>query len=278
MDNKNDAMEAFKTFSSARNLFFWVLLLAMLMLQVVFWMVDSGTVDSVLHCYLQPESGSQCPQGAVWLMVADQQDKTQADKNLPPPADENQTKQQQITPKDDISSTNKQLSACKVADFLQKSTKTIKYIATFAVVLYCLSLLISVKLTLVGQLGGMANAGKAFFLSLVVMVLIVPWQDVISPEVPGVLFSYKELTLWYQHVRLNADPPSGYLLYYGRFVGFWAFSMIVLLVAQWRSYLSVKEIRQRIINQQKQNNYSDKTPDPTINPAAWQTDTSPDLQ
>jgi len=106
----------------------------------------------------------------------------------------------------------------------------------------------------------------------------VPWQDVISPEVPGILFSYKELTLWYRNIRVNADPPSGYLLYYGRFVGFWAFSMIVLLVAQWRSYLSVKEIRQRIVNQQKQNNYSGKTPDPTINPAAWQTDTLPDLQ
>jgi len=274
IDNKNDVLEAFKTFSSARSLFFWILLIVMLMLQVIFWAVDSGAVDSALPCCdtSQPIPQCQPPQGkAIWLLTADQQDKTpdKADATPSPPVKEDLEKEKPAAPKDSPQITAKQISACRNADFMQKSTKIIKYVATFAVVLYCLSLLIGVKLTLVGQLGGMANAGKAFFLSLILMVFIVPWQDAISPEVPAVLFSYKELTLWYQHIRMNADP-SGYFLYYGRFVGFWAFSMIVLLVAQWRSYQSVKDIRWRIMDQQKQNAYAGNTAEPAAGSAAWQ--------
>ena len=276
ISDKNDALEAFKTFSGARSLFFWILLIAMLVLQVIFWMVDSGKVDSALPRYetSQPKPGGSCPKGeAVLLMVADQQDKT--DKNPTPPAEKDLKEEKQAAPQNNLPPTNEKLAACETAGLLINSLKIVKYVATVTVVLYCLSLLIGVKLALIGQLGGMANAAKAFFLSLILMVFIVPWQDAISPEIPGVLFGYKELALWYQQIRIDGNS-WGYGLYYGRFVGFWAFSIIVMLVAQLRSYQSVKQIRQRIIALQQQNDSPVRAPGPTADSDLRQTETLSD--
>ena len=119
------------------------------------------------------------------------------------------------------------------------------YILTFVAVIYCLVLLIGMKLSLVGQLGGLADTSKAFFLSLIVMVLILPWQHTISSEIHGTLFTYKELTNSYLSL-VNSDDPKQYALYYGRFVGLWGLTMLLLMAAQWRSHQAVRKIRRRL--------------------------------
>jgi hypothetical protein len=57
------------------------------------------------------------------------------------------------------------------------------YVILAAAILYCLSLLICLKISLTGRLGGMNHITRAFFISLFLLVVLIPWQSVL----PGVL-------------------------------------------------------------------------------------------
>ncbi|MHC5119496.1 MAG: hypothetical protein ACYSOH_05695 [Planctomycetota bacterium] len=57
------------------------------------------------------------------------------------------------------------------------------FIVLAAAILYSLSLLICLKISLTGRLGGMNHITRAFFISLFLLVVLVPWQRVM----PGVL-------------------------------------------------------------------------------------------
>ena len=115
----------------------------------------------------------------------------------------------------------------------------------FGGVLYCLVLLVEVKIALVGHLGGLTPASKAFFLSLLLMVLLVPWQAAFCPNVPSAIFGYDELTQHYH--RVNSEPSFiAALVYYTRFSGMWLFSLLILTAAQIRSCQSQRIIKKRL--------------------------------
>ena len=116
---------------------------------------------------------------------------------------------------------------------------------TFAAVIYCLSLLIGMKLALVGRLGGLADSSRAFFMSLIVMVLILPWQQALSTDIYGLQFGYKELISRYQAVH-EASKLGDYFIYYGRFVGLWLLTMLLLMIAQICSNRAKKSISRHL--------------------------------
>ncbi|MCG8685521.1 MAG: hypothetical protein MI892_11640, partial [Desulfobacterales bacterium] len=45
---RHDALEAFNSFSAARNLFFWITVAGLVIVQFVFFMVDRGAIDATL--------------------------------------------------------------------------------------------------------------------------------------------------------------------------------------------------------------------------------------
>ena len=252
-EDKKDALEAFNSFNGAKNLLFWLfLLIPLLVAQAGFWTVQSGRLDQVLIIADNETSAVETEAIAEKPEVSGKQEQAgttgkneqipEAGKDKISSADDKDDKTETITPEEPSRKSNMGESLEKL---VRGSIKTSNYILTFVAVIYCLVLLIGMKLSLIGQLGGLADASKAFFLSLIVMVLILPWQHTMSSEIHGTLFTYKELTNSYLNL-VNSDDPKQYVLYYGRFVGLWGLTMLLLAAAQWRSHRAVQKIRSRL--------------------------------
>jgi hypothetical protein len=109
-------------------------------------------------------------------------------------------------------------------------------------VLYCLSLLFSFKLSLIGRLGGINHIARAFFLSLVFVVLLLPWQLMFAPVFAGAMFTPTELINACQAQKTTPALVSFYL----RFTGYWLLVLLVLLAAQIRSMRWAKTTLRRL--------------------------------
>ncbi|GAG92470.1 unnamed protein product, partial [marine sediment metagenome] len=97
--------------------------------------------------------------------------------------------------------------------------------------LYCLTMLFILKVSLLGRLGGINHICRAFFLSLVMVVLLLPWQLVFK-GVPGVIFTPNEL------LSACAGETGGIfedVLHYLRFTGYWVLVMLLLIFSQLRT-------------------------------------------
>lgn len=79
-------------------------------------------------------------------------------------------------------------------------------------------------------LGGSNHICRAFYLSLVTVLLLLPWQIAFGSKTWGVIYTPEELAKWCQ-----AGTPGTALLYL-RFTGWWILGSIVLILAQVRSY------------------------------------------
>ena len=213
IDDQIDARQAYETFKAARTLFFILLILGLLVTESSFWLVNCGLVDDSLVI-----NGQRANLTPLLFSNGDER----AWENIQHP---------QV-----VEGAN---------DLIRISLGIWNYILTFCALLFCLTLLVGLNLALVGRLGGLADAGKAFFLSLVVMIMVVPWQPIITRQMPGALFSYEQLINSYQDFRLDSGLLSS-ISYYGRYVGLWFLTMILLLLAFWRSGRAAKKIKVRM--------------------------------
>ena len=98
--------------------------------------------------------------------------------------------------------------------------------------LYCLTMLFSLKVSMLGRLGGINHITRAFFLSLLALVLLLPWQRVFSSVIIGAMFTPGEMVEWF-----STRTPDIFdsILYYLRFCGFWLLIVLLLILAQIRS-------------------------------------------
>jgi len=215
---QNDALEAYNTFRTARNLFFGLLLAGLIVVQAVFWVVNVGAVDDGLKNY-----SSCCPLAKTGPDSPDQANS------------------------DAASQESNQVFSIIVRSCL----RVCSLVLMFAAILYCLVLLIGMKLSLVGRLGGLADTGKAFFAALIVMVLVLPWQGLVAYDIWGTVFSYQELLNCYQQCRTQQglDLYLACVGYYGRFVGFWLLVLVLVLVAQRYSRSAGRQINSRFAQQ-----------------------------
>ena len=113
-----------------------------------------------------------------------------------------------------------------------KSLIIICYAAiTFSAVIYCLSLWMGLNLALVARLSGLVHASKAFFLSLALLFLTVPWLRIFDLEFPAVLFTYEQVTDAYSKI-CSQEEFGQRIIYYIRFVAFCVLAIIMLIAAQ----------------------------------------------
>ena len=109
------------------------------------------------------------------------------------------------------------------------------FVLILAAALFCLTMMFSLKISLLGRLGGINHISRAFFLSVLFVVLVLPWQKFFGSAVMGVIYTPDELVRWLNWYR---DPTSGVLgmvLFYLRFTGYWLLVMLVAVLAQVRS-------------------------------------------
>jgi hypothetical protein len=109
--------------------------------------------------------------------------------------------------------------------------------------LYCLSMLFSLKVSMLGRLGGINHISRAFFLSLLMLILLLPWQRIFGSMVPGAIFTPEELAQW---SCSQAGDVLDKVIYYLRFSGYWLLVLLLLILSQIRSIRWGKAILRRL--------------------------------
>jgi hypothetical protein len=109
--------------------------------------------------------------------------------------------------------------------------------------LYCLSMLFSLKVSMLGRLGGINHISRAFFLSLLMLILLLPWQRIFGGIVPGAIFTPEELVKW---SSAEAGDIFDTVIYYLRFSGYWLLVLLLLILSQIRSIRWGKAILRRL--------------------------------
>ncbi len=110
-----------------------------------------------------------------------------------------------------------------------------KFTALVASMLLVLTLMFSAMLSLVGRLGGTAGFIQAFFLSLILMAMLVPWhqmpwqQTLKAPFACGALCNLTQLE---RARRFLQDDTLSQVLHYARFIGYPALALLFLVIVQ----------------------------------------------
>jgi hypothetical protein len=219
-----DCLEAIGVFRGWKNFFFIIAVLCLLLLQASFWCVNTGCIPA-----------KECPGNeAVAVgggLSEDVQDVGEAAKKVA--AEQSEPAEAEM---DDswFGITFKHLAM---------GIRVANAILVLAGLLYCLTILLSLKISLVGRLGGMNHISRAFFLSLVMLILLLPWQRVFGGVVLGAIYSPCELVKW-----SSAETPDifGIILYYLRFSGYWLLILLLLIFSQLRSGRWTKSILRRL--------------------------------
>jgi hypothetical protein len=128
-------------------------------------------------------------------------------------------------------------------EYLSWVIRIINAVLILTASLYCLSMLFSLKVSMLGRLGGINHISRAFFLSLLMLILLLPWQRIFGGMVPGAIFTPEELTKW---VSAEHGDMMDKVVYYLRFSGYWLLILLLLILSQIRSIRWGKAILRRL--------------------------------
>ncbi|MHC4583205.1 MAG: hypothetical protein ACYS3N_01670 [Planctomycetota bacterium] len=212
-----DCLEAIGVFRGWKNFFFVIVLVCLLLLQVSFWVVNLG--------YIRGE----CPgmiQGGVGQNLQDPNDVALA-------ADESEP---------DATGIEKSFFGVTFKH-LAMGIRIVDAILILTGMLYCLTILMALKISLVGRLGGINHICRAFFLSLLMLLLLLPWQRIFGGIVIGAIYTPCELVKW---TSAEASDIFNIIFFYLRFSGFWLLILLLLICSQLRSGRWTKTILRRL--------------------------------
>ncbi len=129
------------------------------------------------------------------------------------------------------------------ADALEYVTGLINFLGVALSVVLSVVLLLIVAIMLVGRLIGASRLTSAFVWSIVLIVLLFPWQAFLEPhafKIPGVLYTWEELTSPTDGAKFPTDDFAFATLKWARYAGFPAVAVILLLVIQIKSNRGIK--------------------------------------
>jgi len=221
-----DCLEAVGVFRGWKNFFFVIVLICLLLVQVAFWLVDLGFIETAPDeaAGVTPLVGqADLNESAIGAMLAD--------------ANAAETQAQ------DEGFIAGVLGGFDF-DFLSRTIDLVNGILIVTAVLYALTMFFSLLVSLVGRLGGINHISRAFVLSLIMVVLIIPWQKLFGSNVVGVVWTPAELVQW---LGAKGDSTANMIIYYLRFVGYWFVVMLpLLMLSQVRSARWSKAILRRL--------------------------------
>ncbi len=140
----------------------------------------------------------------------------------------------------DPSSTQPAERDARLIDVLHYANGVVVFLGLTLSIVLSLVVLLLVKIMLVGRLIGVSRTMSALIWSLVLVVLLFPWQaflmnsDFTSREfiIPGALYTWDELAM---NARFATSDLAPSLLKWARFVGFPLLAVILLLSIQVKS-------------------------------------------
>jgi len=254
-----DCLEAVGVFKGWKNLFFVIMILCLLLLQASFWVVDRGCISPAGP--LDEEAETPAAAGVLPASEAPQESASEApapaEPNLrepePPEAvDPNRPAEPNAAP--GLSSVDSRVQRAVTwpsGSFLSGITfdqlswmiRLVNAVLVLTATLYCLTLLFGLKVSMHGRLGGINHISRAFFLSLVLLVLLLPWQKVFGDLVVGAVYTPVELAEW---CSAETEDLFDLVLYYLRFSGYGALMLLLLIFSQIRSVRWAKSILRRL--------------------------------
>lgn len=255
-----DCLEAVGVFRGWKNFLFVIVLLCLLLLQACFWAV---TIPGVRGYFIGSDTEAQTgdpqvtPEALGGAAVPDVNAVVGAS---PAPIEPNAVAEGKAPPAAQGEPNEPgALAEGETPPAAEKTAKgrlfgiTFKHLAwlihfvnavlILVAILYCLTMLFSLKVSLVGRLGGINHICRAFFLSLLMLVLLLPWQIVFGRIVAGAIYTPQELQDW-----CSAETGSrfGLALSYLRFSGYWLLVLLLLLLSQFRSSRWARAILRRL--------------------------------
>lgn len=235
-----DCLEAIGVFRGWKNFLFVIVALCLLSLQISFWLVDTG--------YIKVDDGTSNESAvaaasdvndAKEIEEAAKQTAEDANQPAPPlwegrgPAEATAAQPQQQT---------RSLFGITF-EYLARFILIVNALLILTATLYCLTILFSLNISLIGRLGGINHICRAFFLSLVMLVLLVPWQKFSGFTVVGATYTPSELVKW---CAAETSSIFGSVAYYLRFTGYWLLVLLLLILSQLRSVRWTKAILRRL--------------------------------
>lgn len=259
-----DCLEAVGVFKGWKNFFFIILFLCIFLLQACFWLVDlniipvpadalSGGKVFTIPLSIKVSDSNNFSVGSGGPKEASAPEKKPAEATPAKSGEPNQAGGPVILAAQTTVSSPNGVSGAQTPEkgFLYGITFehiewTIRFVnAIFILVaaLYCLTILFSLKVSMLGRLGGINHITKAFFLALIMFVLILPWQKVFDSVVMGAVFTPDELVKWY---AAKTGDMLDMVLYYLRFCGYMVLVFLLLLLSQIRGGKWAKAILRRL--------------------------------
>lgn len=234
-----DCLEAISAIKFWKNLLFLIILLGLLLVQGSFWVMNLHLVkdDSVV---LAPPAGGSAAESPAADKINEAARQIASDSNAAEPntqqslqvgAEPNQPAPVELT-----------ISLRLKAKHIAAIVRFLDFILIPCSILYCLTILFALKVSLIGRLGGINHIARAFFLSLVFIVLLLPWQLLFSPVFAGAMFTPSELIAACQTQKTALAQVSFYL----RFFVYWLLVAVLLLGAQMRSMRWAKATLRRL--------------------------------
>jgi len=225
MIETTDCLEAVGVFRGWKNFFFLVVFICLLLAQGVFWVIDLGLVEKgpAKNVSALDEASAPTVEDAAAGAVADMNDTPAAKKT-------------------GIAGQMGFLNGVK-SDHLDRTIELVDGVLIVGTSLYCLAMFFSLMVSLIGRLGGINHISRAFFLSLIMVVLVVPWQKILGSSVVGVVYTPAELAEWLPN---KSNSMVNTIVYYLRFSVYWFVVMLLLLMSQIRSARWTKAILRRL--------------------------------
>jgi hypothetical protein len=239
-----DCLEAIGVFRGWKNFLFLTVALCLILLQGIFWLVESGCIETgkeavSLSAVAATEQAKQRGEAAVQL-AAEPNKIEQAAKqvaaaapNEAPPVPQERKKERKVAV----------ILGVKF-EHLAWLIRFLNFVLIPAAVLYCLTMLFSLKVSLVGRLGGINHISRAFFISLVMVVFLLPWYKLQSGAFFGAMYSPEELLNSCD--AANRSGLFGSFFHYARFTGLWLVVVLLLICSQIRSARWAKTILRRL--------------------------------
>ncbi|MBN2019572.1 MAG: hypothetical protein JW749_05040 [Sedimentisphaerales bacterium] len=226
-----DCLEAISVIRCWKNLLFILIFLALLFLQVSFLLVSLNQVradEPTAVVVVQPNEGAEPEEMPGPENVESKIEKAAKDIVAEPNF---QSKQAWAEPNQPP---QKRINLPPVKPKVKHIKAVVRFLNFLLIpssMIYCLTMLFAMKISLIGRLGGINHITRAFFTSLLFVVLLLPWQLLFSPVFAGAMFTPDEL------IKDCAAATTMFALacLYLRFTVYWLLVLLLLLFAQVRS-------------------------------------------
>jgi hypothetical protein len=240
-----DCLEAISVFRYWKNLLFLIVVLCLLLLQGFFWLVETGFI----------KTGEEVKSDTSVVASVEVKQAGEAAKQTPAAtADKIAEAAKQVTagPNQPVKAAPPEQPAKKIAvilgikfEHLAWLIRLFNFVLVPSAALYCLTMLFCLKVSLVGRLGGINHISRAFFISLTMVVFLLPWYKLPSGVFVGALYSPQELSTSCNPAE-TCKEFAPMIFHYLRFTGWWLLVVLLLVLSQIRSARWAKTILRRL--------------------------------